>query len=315
MEYFVEQYRQWMRDNIALTNAFSEDSMRQMSAQMLLGKNYRLITENNTKSKLTLTYLWLTDVINNAKKEFGDNWQTALAEDLSNIRHRTPEQNNLLFWLAGLTQKTSVNVGLSKGDLAVVIEELQHYMGNLLKNINRYEDMDKAWLLMMAGSATLNIRGSDKSKVGKTLEGVLVRSILTILGLEENKNFWMNIDRDAEVDRETDCEIQTARGRIRVEVGLISSGNQEVIEDKINRVGSNGVVLFDKVGQKTRIYETADRHRVKLIQIRNNQPLVEMYRHLQNLVNIPLNTPPELEKDIIQSVNSLPSEIFKYNRT
>ncbi len=311
MEYLVEQYRRWMNENIALTNAFSEESMRQMSIQMLLGKNYRLITENNTKSKLTLTYLWLTDVINNAKAEFGANWKTALVEDLNNIRHRTKEQDNLLFWLAGLTQKTSVNVGISKDDLAVVIEELQKYIGDLLVNIGRYEDMDKAWLLMMAGSATLNIRGSDKSKVGKTLEGVLIRSILTILGLEENDNFWMNIDRDAEVDRETDCEIQTARGRIRVEVGLISAGNQEVIEDKINRVGPNGVVLFDKVGQKTRIYETADRHRVKLIQIRNNQPLVEMYDHLKGLVNVDLLEPPELESDIINRVNSLPSSIFK----
>lgn len=311
MEYLVDQYRKWMNDNIALTNAFSEDSMRKMSIQMLLGKNYRLITENNTKSKLTLTYLWIADVINNAKDEFGADWKTALVEDLNSIRHRTQEQNNLLYWLAGLTQKTSNNVGISKNDLGAVIEELQKYIGNLLINIDRYEDMDKAWLLMIAGSATLNIRGSDKSKVGKTLEGVLIRSILTILGLKENENYWMNIDRDAEVDRETDCEIQTARGRIRVEVGLISAGNQEVIEDKINRVGTNGVVLFDKVGQRTRIYETADRHRVKLIQIRNNQPLVEMYRHLKNLVNVDLKEPPEKEQDIIRCVNLLPSDIFE----
>ncbi len=311
MEYFIEQYRAWMHDNIALTNAFSEESMRKMAIQMLLGKNYRLITEHNTKSKLTLTYLWLTDVINNAKNTFGTNWKTALAEDLNSIRHRTPEQNNLLFWLAGLTQKTSVTMGISKNDVATVIEELQTYIGDLLLHIDRYEDMDTAWLLMMAGSATLNIRGSDKSKVGKTLEGVFIRSILTILGLKEQENFWMNIDRDAEVDRETDCEIQTVRGRIRVEVGLISSGNQEVIEDKINRVGTNGVVLFDKVGQKTRIYETADRHRVRLIQIRNNQPLVEMYRHLQNLTTVNLNEPPELESDIINQVNALPSHIFE----
>lgn len=300
-----------MNENIALTNAFSEESMKQMTIQMLLGKNYRLITENNTKSKLMLTYLWLTDVIDNAKNEFGDNWKSAIVEDLSNIRHRTKEQNNLLFWIAGLTKKTSDNLGIARNDLATVIEELKNYIGNLLQNIDRYEDMDKAWLLMMAGSATLNIRGSDKSKVGKTLEGVLIRSMLTILGLEENNNFWMNIDRDVEVDRETDCEIQTARGRIRIEVGLISSGNQEVIEDKINRVDANGVVMFDKVGQNTRIYETAYRHRVKLIQIRNNQPLIEMYRHLSNLVNVNLHTPPEREADIIACVNSLPAEIFR----
>ena len=93
-------------------------------------------------------------------------------------------------------------------------------------------------------------------------------------------------------------------------MGLISSGNQEVIEDKINRVGTNGVVIFDRVGQKTRIYETADRHRVKLIQIRNNQPLVEMYRHLKPLVNVGLIEPPCLESDIINYVNRLPSDIF-----
>ncbi len=311
MDYLIEQYRNWMNENIAITNAFSEESMRQTAIQMMLGNNYRLITENNTKSKLTLTYLWLTDVIDNAKTEFGNNWQLALVEDLTNIRHRTVEQNNLLFWIAGLTQKTSTNIGVSKRDLAIVIEELKHYIGDLLTNIDRYEDMDTAWLLMTAGSATLNIRGSDKSKVGKALEGVIIRTILNILGLKENENFWMNIDRDAEVERETDCEIQTARGRIRVEVGLIAPGNQEVIEDKINRVGTNGVVLFDKVGQKTRIYDTADKHRVKLIQIRNNQPLVEMYRHLSRLVNIELRTPPELEEDIIKAVNMLPNEIFK----
>lgn len=311
MDYLIEEYKQWMNDNIALTNAFSENSMRLMAIHMLMGKNYRLITENNTKSKLTLTYLWLSDIINNAKTEYGENWKNRIVDDLLNKRHRTTEQNNLLFWLVGLTKKTSDNLGISKNNLSDVMEELQTYMGNLLNNINRYDDMDKAWLLMMAGSATLNIRGSDKSKVGKALEGVIIRTILTILGLDENVNFWMNIDRDAEVDRETDCEIQTLRGRIRVEVGLISSGNQEVIEDKIGRVGRNGVVLFDKVGHNTRIYETAERYGVKLIQIRNNQPLVEMYRHLRPLVNVNLIEPPEMELDIEEKVNALPDSIFE----
>ncbi|MCD8146280.1 MAG: CfrBI family restriction endonuclease [Clostridiales bacterium] len=195
--------------------------------------------------------------------------------------------------------------------MADIIVSLQEHIGQLLDRVQHDEYIDKTWLLMMAGSATLYLRGSDKSKIGKTLEGVLIRSMLTILGLHENENFWMNIDRDAEVDRETDCEIRTIRGRIRVEVGLIASGNQEVVEDKIGRVGTNGVVLFDKVGGNTRIYETADRHRVKLIQIRNNQPLVEMYRHLSGLVNIDLREPPELEQDIIDAVNHLPAEIFQ----
>lgn len=312
MVYLVEEYNKWMSENITLTNAYSSESLKSLTVHMLMGKNYRLITENNTKSKLALTYLWLSDVVDKAKVEFGAEWKMKLLQDLLNTKQRNKEQKDLLFWLVGLTSKTSTNLGLLTKDLPEFMENLIKYMEKLLNNINRSDDIDKAWLLMMAGTATLNIRGSDKSKIGKVLEGVIIRSMLTILGLKENENFWMNIDRDAEVDRETDCEIETQRGRIRVEVGLISSGNQEVIEDKINRVGRNGVVLFDKVGARTRIYETAERHGVKLIQIRNNQPLVEIYRHLETLVKVKLIEPPTLEDDIIKSVNRLPNEIFMY---
>jgi len=310
MDYKVKQYNEWLNQCISLTNAFSEESMRAMAFHVLMGRNYRLITENNTKNRLTLIYLWINDVVDAAKNEYGDSWKSMLVDDLMNSKHRTPEQNDLMLWLVGLTQKTSINLGVSKKDLPNVMEELQVHIKELLTKINRYDDMDKAWLLMISGSATLNIRGSDKSKVGKTLEGVIIRSMLNILGLKENVDFWMNIDRDDEVERETDCEIRTKRRRIRVEVGFISSGNQEVVEDKINRVGRQGVVIFDKVGKNTRIYATADNHNVKLIQIRGNQPLVEMYRHLKPLVDIVLIKPPELEADIKSAVDRLPASIF-----
>jgi hypothetical protein len=275
-----------------------------------MGRNYRLITEVNTKGKLMLTYLWLTDVIKNARSEYGSAWKRPLIQDLTNIQRRTKEQTNLLYWLVGLTAKTTVNLGLTINDLPSFAQNLISYVNDLFSSIGRTDDMQDAWLLMMAGSATLNIRGSDKSKVGKRLESVLIRACLSILGLEENCDYWLNIQRDAEVDRETDAEIATQRGRIRVEIGLISSGNQEVTEDKIGRVGRNGVILFDKVGDRTRVYETADRHGVKLIQIRNNQPLLDLYRHLQPLVTRELVTPPELESDILSTVEALPDTIF-----
>ena len=90
-----------------------------------------------------------------------------------------------------------------------------------------------------------------------------MKAALSIIGLRDGENFWMNIDRDNEVDRETDAEIETKRGRVRMEVGLIASGNQEVIEDKIGRVGRGGIVLFDIVGSKTRIYDTAAKNGVE----------------------------------------------------
>lgn len=310
MDYKIEQYNQWLEQTISLTNAFSEESMRTMAFHVLMGRNYRLITENNTKSKLALTYIWLSDVVDSAKAAYGDDWKNQIVRDLDGMRRRSKEQKNLLLWLLGLTKKTADNLSIEKSELPQVMEDLQTHLKTLLTRIDRYEDMDRAWLLMMAGSATLNIRGSDKSRVGKALEGVILRSMLGILGLREGSDFWMNIDRDEMVERETDCEIRTRRGRIRVEVGLIASGNQEVVEDKINRVGRHGVVLFDKVGSNTRIYSTAESHGVKLIQIRGNQPLVEMYRHLLPLVDFPLRTPPETEDAIRQAIDALPAALF-----
>ncbi|MBN2010308.1 CfrBI family restriction endonuclease [candidate division KSB1 bacterium] len=73
----------------------------------------------------------------------------------------------------------------------------------------------------------------------------------------------MNIERDLEVDREADAEVESRRGRLRIEVGLIASGNQEVIEDKISRVGRNGIILFDILGSRTRVYQTAENNGVK----------------------------------------------------
>lgn len=311
MNYNLDEYNAWFEQNVRLSNAYSVDSLKEITYHILMGKNYRLITENNTKSKLLYTYAWLSDIVTNARNEFGDNWKEDLFTDLVNTRRKTNEQKNLLYWLLGLTAKTSVNLSISNNELPEVLRGLIEHVTSLFQNIGREEQINDAWLLMMAGSATLNIRGSDKSKVGKSLEKVLIKSALTILGLEYNVNFWTNIQRDREVDRESDAEIQTQRGRIRVEVGLISSGNQEVTEDKIGRVGRNGIILFDKVGRRTRIYETADRYSVKLIQIRNNQPLVELYRHINPLVNFELNNPPQTEEAIKNAVYNLPDEIFQ----
>ncbi|MDR1590308.1 MAG: CfrBI family restriction endonuclease [Oscillospiraceae bacterium] len=310
MDYLLETYENWLNNHIMLADAFSVESLKALTVHMLMGRNYRLITENNTKSKLMLTYLWLMDIVQNAKIDYGDNWQKDMLNDLLSIRGKTPAQKNLMYWLIGLTAKTSVNLGISKEDFPEFLNDISLYLNQLFSSMNRQEDIDNAWLLMMAGSATLNIRGSDKSRIGKQLEKALIRACLYILGLEEGNNFWLNIQRDNEVDRETDAEIATQRGRVRVEIGLISSGNQEVTEDKIGRVGRNGVIIFDKVGSRTRIYDTAERHGVKLIQIRNNQPLVELHRHLQPLVATELNAPPVLGNDIHDAVFSLSDEIF-----
>jgi len=312
MDYKLEEYKNWLENNTKLTDAFSETALRNAVVHLLMGKNYRLLTENNTKGKLLTTYLWLSKLREQAIKEYGEEWIKDFFQTTYNKKKKPKEISDLLSWILGLTNKTATNLGISKKEYPDVLINTLDFFHNLFKENDNLQFKSDAWLLMMAGSATLTIRGSQKSKIGKLYEKVFIKSALTILGLEENKNFWVNIDRDDEVERESDAEVETKRGRVRIEVGLIAPGNQEVIEDKIGRVGKNGIIVFDKLGIGTRVYETASLENVKLIQIRNNNPLIDLYRHLNKLTRVELIVPSEEEKDLIEAVEMLPNNIFQY---
>lgn len=307
MEYNINEFRNWLENNVTLSTAFSTRSLRILVAHILKGNNYRLITERNTKDKLILHYLWLYDIYANAVREYGDNWKERLINDLQSIKRKTPEQKNLLTWLIGMPQKTAKNLDID--NVTTAWPEISGSVTELLDAVGRREDADRVWLMLMGGAATLTIRGSDKSRVGKQVERILIKSALTILGFTFNQNFWINIDRDAEVGRETDAEVQTRRGRTRIEVGLIAPGNQEVIEDKIGRVGRNGIILFDKIGANSRIATTATATGVHLIQIRGGNPLEELHTVLSPLVEITLNPVPDFD-DIDRIVAELPEDIF-----
>jgi hypothetical protein len=308
----ARQYRHWLSKHVTLTSPYSPDALRNLVLNLFLGKNYRILTEKSTEEKLFITYTWLTRLYNRYRRKYGAKWQEKLLNELLATRGSGKEEKDLMFWLLGLTHKTAVNLEISRNDLPnFLAETIQHCRSlfNRMKTSSR-DMVDHAWLLLMAGAATLNIRGSEKAKVGKALEKVFLKIALSILGFRYKVNFWLNIGRDLEVDREIDAEVQTKRGRIRMDIALISSGNQEVIEDKINRVGENGVVIFDKIGARSRVYETATRRRVSLIQIRHNQPLVALRNHLQPLVGIKLNEPPSDERALSAAMTHLPSDLF-----
>lgn len=310
IDYKLEKYREWLDTNITLSDPFSTDALRKLTYHLFMGKNYRLLTEPNTKGQLLATFLWLSEIQEEAKANYNSEWVKGLFDDIYSQKRKPKELQNLLYWVMGLTNKTANNLGLHKEDYPEILNETMDFFDKLLAKVQKKAFKDNAWLLLMAGSATLNIRGSQKSKVGKHFERIFIKGLLNILGFEENENFWMNVGRDLEVEREADAEVESKRGRIRIEVGLIAAGNQEVIEDKIGRVGRNGIILFDKLGAKTRVYQTAENSGVKLVQIRNSNPLLDVYRHLRPLVKFELTEPPNEPTELEKLVNDLPEEIF-----
>lgn len=282
----------------------SADGVRQIVAALFQGYNYRLYTEGQTRNQLLDAYQQLTAVRRRLPTDVSHaEWMTAIEAELDTA------ENDLAWWLLGLTNKTAQNLGIRRNERLDYLEEVAEHVREISAN-SPDASFDDGMLMLWAGAATLTIRGSRKSTAGKTLERAFLRAGLTVLGLEEGTDFWLNMQRDAEVPREIDVEIASRRGRIRVEMGLIERGNQEVIEDKITRVGTGGMVIFDQIGPRSNARQTAENNQVGFIQIRNNRPLTEMHGFLNDKVAKALTEPPANADEIVEAVSLLPDEMF-----
>ncbi|MYC34331.1 MAG: CfrBI family restriction endonuclease [Chloroflexi bacterium] len=282
----------------------SADGVRQIVAALFQGYNYRLYTEGQTRNQLLDAYRQLTAVRERLPADAShEEWMAAAEAELDDAG------NDLAWWLLGLTNKTAQNLGIRRDGRLDYLEEVARHVREVSAG-SPDGSFDDGMLMLWAGAATLTIRGSRKSTAGKTLERAFLRAGLTILGLEEGTDFWLNMQRDAEVPREIDVEIASRRGRIRVEMGLIERGNQEVIEDKITRVGTGGMVIFDQIGPRSNARQTAENNQVGFIQIRNNRPLTEMHGFLNDKVAKMLVEPPANTDDIVEAVGRLPDELF-----
>ena len=282
----------------------SADGVRQIVAALFQGYNYRLYTEGQTRNQLLDAYRQLTAVRQRLPAAAShEEWMAAIQVELDEA------ENDLAWWLLGLTNKTAQNLGIRRDERLDYLEEVAGHVREISAS-SPDGAFDDGMLMLWAGAATLTIRGSRKSTAGKTLERAFLRAGLTILGLEEGTDFWLNMQRDAEVPREIDVEIASRRGRIRVEMGLIERGNQEVIEDKITRVGTGGMVIFDQIGPRSNARQTAENNQVGFIQIRNNRPLTEMYGFLSDKVAKTLAEPPANTEGIVDAVGRLPDDTF-----
>ena len=261
-------------DQIQVLDPFSPEGIREAVARILEGHNYRLFFEDVTKRRLIAAYRELSKFKLEDQTD-DEKWKEAIIEEIT-----SGDDKNLKYWLLGLTKKTAQNLGVKKAEYPSLFDRMIHEIQSQSENLGIRDSA----LLIWAGAATLTVRGSQKAKVGKLLEKGIVRAALTIVGLSEsNGDFVLNIMPDQEVDRETDAEVRTRRGTVRIDVGMIGEGNPEVIDDKISRVGRNGVVLFDKLSPNSNAWANGERQNVKMIQMRNSNPVEELRSHLGTL--------------------------------
>ena len=284
----------------------SSEGLREIVTALFLGYNYRLYTEGETRQQLLDAYRQLDEFRRGLAGRTGDEaWTESLRSALDQ------RSDNLAWWILGLTNKTAQNLGVTRAARLDYFDEIvAHVERSSVIEASSDLLLDDVLVMLWAGAATLTIRGARKSSVGKRLERAFLKAALTIFGLEEGTYFWLGVQRDNEVGREVDAEVASRRGRIRIDMGLIERGNQEVIEDKINRVGPGGIVIFDRIGPRSNVWKTAADHRVHFIQIRNNRPLNELYEYLNGRMDIALVEPPSDAASIQKAVAELPQEVF-----
>lgn len=283
---------------------YSPEGKREATSKILTGMNYRLFYEGVTRRKLISTYKELADL---ARQHSGDDeaWKESIRKLVSEPG-KGKERQVLRRWLIGLTQKTAVNLEVKASEYLAVFDQM---MLEIERHPSNIKTRDMA-LLFWSGAATLTIRGSRKATTGKALEKSITRAALTIIGLrEEAGEFRLDLEADEEVDRQTDAEIRTPRGYVRMEIGLIGKGNPEVIGDKVGRVGRNGVILFDTLPAQSSMWTTAAQHGVKLIQLRNNHPVEELRQHLAGL-NVSVQQQPITPEEVEQRVMAIPLQAF-----
>ncbi|MCY3772310.1 MAG: CfrBI family restriction endonuclease [Gemmatimonadetes bacterium] len=265
-------------NQIQIFDPFAPEGIREAVARILEGHNYRLFFEDVTKRRLIAAYRELAKFKMDDQND-DEKWKEAIIEEITRGDDKNSDKN-LKFWLLGLTKKTAQNLGVKKAEYPQLFDRMIHE----IQSQSSYLGVRDSALLVWAGAATLTVRGSQKARVGKLLEKGVVRAALTIVGLSEsNGDFVLNIMPDQEVDRETDAEVRTRRGTVRIDVAMIGEGNPEVIDDKISRVGRNGVVLFDKLSPNSNAWANGERQNVKMIQMRNSDPVEELRSHLGKL--------------------------------
>ena len=327
MEDFQDYLQKWLDSKPEIT----EKTTKSLILALLVGKNFRQVfTEPLVKKRLFIYYSWIMRLIFTAKKEWNEDWIDKLIDYLIRESKSNDILQDMLYWTLGIGKKTAQNLELkvsNKNDIFEFVERIKQtcqetleFDYNSIKPLSfslnddnaslDFNEMETLWILQIVGANTLTTRGSVKAKYGKLIEKLFLKVALTILGFEENKNFWLGISSDGLVDREVDGEVQTKRGRIRIDIGLIGEGNTEVSADKLSRVEKNGIVIIDKVGSKSKFWNLAKEFRVKLIQIRHTYPLNELYSYLIDKVDFELIEPPTDVKHLKKRIAKLPTDFF-----
>ena len=243
------------------------EAAKQVVLSVMQGENIRTQTEPLSRRRIAQVSGAIVALFANGLLQQEDFTEKLSALALQQINASRKNDNASIWpaqWLLGLTGKSVQNVLRSNpaareayiADFEEAVEEAaakcHAEMGDLQMTLGYLQDHSGKttalnWeaitrLTTAIGSATLTIRGSDKSIYGKLFERLILGSFLSIMGFERvnpltnsktEKVFWLSDSSDL---RESDATLLLSPGKLaRFDIGFIGPGNSEISKDKLSR--------------------------------------------------------------------------------
>ena len=284
-----------------ITNAFSPYALREMIIALLDGRNYRIDEHLSLIDSYLETYSRLYEIWQNAVSNYDiKEWPRLLESEFHTKDKYMP------YWLAGLGQKMAQTIGIKQHELGTYFQRLIDH----IHTINQTDLPNEQALLMLWGSvATMTLKGSWDSAKGKRLEKPFFRVIFHLLQLEEGKDYRLGIPSDMLRHRETDCEVYSKKGQIKIELTLSQKGNPESSGDKVSRLSPGDVVICDQIGDTSKIKDAIAAKCIKMIQIRHGDVVKDLYEYLKDKVD-QITSPPHPGDSYRSVIAKLPEAIF-----
>ena len=243
------------------------EAARQVVLSVMHGENIRTQTEPLSRRRIAQVSGAIVALFANGllqREDFTQQLSTLAVEQITASRRNDNASIWPAQWLIGLTGKSVQNVlrsnpaareaYISDFETAVkdAADKCRAEMGDLQMTLGYVQDAQGEtvpldWegitrLTPAIGSATLTIRGSDKSIYGKLFERLILGSVLSIMGFERvnpatnskpEQVFWLSDSSDV---RESDATLLISPGKLaRFDIGFIGPGNPEISKDKLSR--------------------------------------------------------------------------------
>lgn len=302
-----------------LINRLGVDIIANVVESVLCGGNIRHLTEELTQRRILLLNASMLVTYLKALNSFEDFEESISKIVSSELKTRRLKSNikSYLYWFLGLTGKSLTNVVRDDEGFKRYLDRLDSNLFEVSRLISdEYGDLDvkfnnngieylMKWpsllrCMLAVGAQALTVRGSEKSMYGKFFEKLVLGSVLTLIGAKIiNKNdtsqrnmvFWLSQTDEEKRECDATLLIRPSYG-VRFDIGFIGEGNTEISADKLSRferVSERGerrlyastIILIDKIGIDSNVFNIARRNGYYVIQMSGSYWVYELAKTLK----------------------------------